>query len=127
VNPALVDRADLRGDQSEIGYRFFEGAGAGTIMIGERPVNKEFDQLFDWPDAVIDLPFGSDRIDQVICELDRQPERQEEIRRRNVRESLMRHDWAYRWQSVLQQAGLEPMSGFYERKEQLRKRAECVR
>jgi len=123
VNPALVDDP-RRGDQSEMGYRYFEAAGAGAIMIGERPKNEEFDRLFDWPDAVIDLPYGSDRIDTVIKELDSEPERQEQIRRRNICQALKRHDWVYRWETVLERVGLEPMPGLLERKERLRRVAE---
>src|SRR5215813_4820598 len=84
VNPGLIDRPDKRGDQIEIGNRYFEGAASGTIMVGEHPTNTEFKHLFNWPDAVIRLPYGSDRIDQIISELDAQPERREEIRRTNV-------------------------------------------
>src|SRR5262249_5515207 len=37
VNPGLIDRPDVRGDQVVIGNRYFEGAASGTIMVGERP------------------------------------------------------------------------------------------
>ena len=126
VNPGLIDRPDVRGEQSEMGYRYFEGAGAGTIMIGERPKNREFDELFDWPDAVIELPYGSDRIDEVIRELDSQPERQEQIRKRNVVEALTRHDWAYRWETVLETVGLEPLAGLVDRIAKLKKLARSL-
>ena len=119
VNPALIDRIDIRGDQSEIGYRYFEGAASGAIMLGERPKNRDFDSLFDWPDAVIDLPFGSDRIDTVIAELDAQPDRQHRIRQTNIVQALRRHDWAYRWDTVLQNVSLPPLPGLIERKDRL--------
>jgi hypothetical protein len=123
VNPGLIDRPDIRGNQIEIGNRYFEGAGSGAIMIGERPDNEEFAKLFDWPDAVQYLRYGSDSIDAIIHELDAQPDRQEEMRRNNVAQSLMRHDWAYRWETVLKTAGLEPMPNLLERKERLKKLA----
>ena len=66
VNPGLIDRPDVRGDQIEIGNRYFEGAASGTIMVGERPNNGEFDKLFDWPDSLIDLPYNSSTIDAVL-------------------------------------------------------------
>lgn len=69
---------------------------------------------------VVHLPFGSDKIDTIINELDMQPERQEKIRRNNVVQSLLHHDWVYRWETVLKIAGLEPMPELLERKKRLR-------
>src|SRR6266478_1604799 len=126
VNPGLIDQPAIRGNQIEIGNRYFEGAGSGAIMIGEYPNNEEFKKLFDWPDAVLHLPYDSDNIDTLITELDRQPERQEHIRRTNVLQALMRHDWVYRWETVLATAGLEPLPELLERKERLRNLAKEV-
>jgi hypothetical protein len=119
VNPGLIDLPDRRGNQSELGYRYFEGAGAGTIMIGEHPKNHAFAQLFDWPDAVLHLPYDSPRIDLIIDELDRQTDRQAQIRLNNVVQALLRHDWAYRWETVLKIAGLAPMPALFTRKRRL--------
>ncbi len=126
VNPGLIDRPEKRGNQFEIGNRYFEGAASGAIMIGERPANEEFGKLFDWPDAMTHLPYDSEDIDVVIRRLDRDRERQEAIRRTGVVQSLMRHDWVYRWEAVLKAAGLEPMQGVVERKQRLKKLAELV-
>lgn len=126
VNPGLIDRPDRRGNQIEIGNRYFEGAGSGCIMIGEIPENEEFEKLFNWPDVVIRLPFYSDQIDTIINEFDKQTDREEKIRRNNIVQSLRRHDWVYRWESVLKIAGLAPMPGLLERKEQLEKLAKMV-
>jgi hypothetical protein len=126
VNPGLIDRPDIRGNQIEIGNRYFEGAASGAIMVGERPNNEEFGRLFDWPDAVIHLTYDSSNIDTIIDELDRHPERQDRIRRTNVVEALMRHDWVYRWEAVLKTVGLEPMPGVLQRKERLRNLAKAV-
>ena len=119
VNPGAMDNPRVRGDQHEMGPRYIEGAAAGTILIGEPPVNEVFNNIFNWPDAVVRLPYGSDQIASVIDELDRQPERQEEIRRRNVSESLMKHDWAYRWETILTTVGQEPAPELTRRKEHL--------
>jgi hypothetical protein len=120
VNPGLIDNSDIRGSQLEMGNRFFEGAAAGTIMIGEYPRNGEFEKLFNWPDAVIYLPFDSDNIGTIINALDKQPDRKEKIRRNNVVQSLLRHDWVYRWETVLKTAGLEPMPELLKRKKRLK-------
>ncbi len=101
VNPGLIDRPAVRGNQNEIGNRYFEGAASGAIMIGEIPKNEEFEKLFDWPDAVLHLPYDSDNIDKIIENADKQPEWQERMRRNNVVNALTRHDWVYRWVTVL--------------------------
>jgi hypothetical protein len=126
VNPGLIDEPDKRGNQIETSNRYYEGAASGAIMIGERPKNEEFERLFDWPEAVTQLPYDSGDIDVVIKHLDRDRERQDVIRRTGVVKALMRHDWVYRWEAILKTVGLEPMQGVLERKERLRKLAEVV-
>jgi len=124
VNPGKINRPDETGGQSEFGSRYFEGAASGAILIGEKPKrNKEYDKIFHWPDAVIDLPFGSDEIGAIIKELDMQPERQMKIRRTNITQSLLHHDWAHRWDSILSMAGLTPLPALLERKEKLKELA----
>jgi len=124
VNPGLINQPGKRSQQIEIGNRYFEGAASGTIMVGERPHTEAFEHNFDWPDAVIHLDYGSTGIDRIINDLDRQPERQEEMRRTNVVQSLLKHDWAYRWEGVLKAAGLEPLPQLLARKEELRRLAD---
>jgi hypothetical protein len=119
VNPGLIDAPKERGNQMEIGNRYFEGAASGTIMIGEHPDNEAFPRLFGWPDALVHLPYGSAKIDAIIRSLDNEPERCRQIRQANVVESLMHHDWAYRWEAVLKTVGLEPLPQLRERKERL--------
>ena len=126
VNPGKIDDPILRGQQMETGNRYFEGAASGAIMIGERPDNEVFEKLFDWPDAVIRLPYDSPDIDLVIKDIDADPERQERIRRTGVVQALLRHDWVYRWEAILSEVGLEPMPAALERKERLRKLAEAI-
>jgi len=117
VNPGLIDRPDIRGDQMEIGNRYFEGAASGTIMLGERSNNAVFEKIFDWPDALIHIPYNCSNIRDIIGAIETDPERQDRIRRRNVKEALMCHDWAYRWETILQTVGLEPITAMHDRKE----------
>lgn len=126
VNPGLIDRPDVRGDQIEIGNRYFEGAAAGNILLGERPRNGQFENLFDWPDSLIDLPYNSPDAKAIVRELDQQPERQARIQKTNVQQSLLRHDWVYRWEAILKAVGLAPLPGLYARREQLRNLADEV-
>jgi len=126
VNPGKIDEPDETGRQVEFGYRYFDGAAAGTIMLGEIPDNEVFPKLFDWPDAVIRLPYDSSDIDTVIKDLDNDPARQDRIRRTGVAQALLRHDWVYRWEAILNAVGLEPMQGLLQRKDRLRSLAEAV-
>jgi hypothetical protein len=126
VNPGLIDRPDVRGDQIEIGNRYFEGAASGTIMVGERPNNGEFDKLFDWPDSLIDLSYNSSTIDTALGMLDSEPGKEEELRSMNVRQSLLRHDWVYRWEIILNEAGLKALPAATQRKDCLRSLADLA-
>jgi len=127
VNPSKIDRHFETGGESEIGYRYFEGAAAGTIMIGEHPETKAFEEQFGWPDSVIRMPFDSPNINEILAELDSQPERIAEARKNNVVQSLLRHDWAYRWSTILKIAGLKPSATLTDRLEYLRRLAEKIK
>jgi hypothetical protein len=126
VNPGLIGCQEKRGNQIEIGNRYFEGAAAGTIMVGELPCTPAFENLFAWPDAVVHLPYDSDEIDRVIHELDKEPERQEQIRCTNVVNALMQHDWVYRWETILKAVGLEPLPQLFRRKKRLSAMADAI-
>ena len=117
VSPGKFDRPEETGGVSEFGYRYFEAGAAGALMIGMRPFNNpEFDKIFTWPDAVIEVPFTSDAIVSAIREFDKEPERQEIARRRNVTECLLHHDWVYRWESILKTVGVQPLPALHDRK-----------
>jgi hypothetical protein len=126
VNPGLVDHPEKTSKQIEIGNRYFEGAASGTIMIGEEPRTEAFETLFNWPDAVLHLDYDSSEIDRIVNDLDQQPDRQEAIRRTNVAQSLLRHDWAHRWEAILNTLGVAPLPQLVERTERLRNLARKV-
>lgn len=119
ANRAKVDESGETGEQQEVGFRFFEGAAGGAVMIGDPPRTEAFQTHFDWPDAVVYLPFGGGDIGSLMAELDRQPERLARIRHDNVVNALRRHDWLYRWQRVLTSAGLEPTPAMQDRQARL--------
>lgn len=126
VNPAKIDRRFERGEQNEIGFRYFEGAAAGTVMIGEYPETVVFSEHFGWPDSVIRTPFDSPNIAEILAELESQPDRMTEARKNNIVQSLLRHDWAYRWSDILNMAGLKPRAVLTDRLEHLKKLAENI-
>jgi hypothetical protein len=59
ANRSRVDNPEFTAGCHEISARFYEGAAVGTVMIGEAPRTEEFKRQFDWPDAVIHVPFDS--------------------------------------------------------------------
>jgi Glycosyl transferases group 1 len=126
VNPGKIDEPKKTGGQIEVSNRYFEGAASGTVMVGERPNNEAFEELFDWPEAVTRLPYDSQDIDTIIRDLDADPERQERIRRAGVIQALTRHDWVYRWEAILNTVGLEPLQRLQERRDRLRRLAQVV-
>jgi hypothetical protein len=126
ANMAKVDAPAHRGTQEEIGFRSFEGAAGGAVLLGHTPATPSLEQLFDWPDAHVHVAFGSRDIADVIHQLDADPERVNTIRRNNVVNSLRRHDWAYRWQVVLDKLQITPSPRLGERLATLRDLANRV-
>jgi hypothetical protein len=58
--------------------------------------------------------------------LEAQPQRLAQIRRNNVTNSLLRHDWAYRWRAILDYVGLSVTETLVEREAQLNSVASLV-
>lgn len=108
--------------QGEVGLssRYFEGAAAGAVMIGQSANCEPFRELFGWPDSVVEMNQNGSDVAEVIRTLHADPERLAEISRRNSFEALMRLDWAYRWKEILSIAGLEPQPAMQAREERLR-------
>jgi hypothetical protein len=123
VAPGKMDALHETQGQIEVGYRYYEGAAAGTVMIGEPPNCEAFRELFQWPDAVIPIqPDGSDVI-EVLASLGSEPARISAISRKNAVEALLHHDWVYRWKELFQVAGLEPLPRMAAREHRLKELA----
>jgi len=120
ANRSHVNKAQFSAHHQEISSRFYEGAAAGTIMIGEAPVSDEFKRQFDWPDAVINVPFHGGDIVGAIEDLNGNPQRLRNIRAANVREAMLRHDWLYRIQDVYDILGLPTSEKMRARAERLK-------
>jgi hypothetical protein len=127
-SPAAIatSKAHQIRDEQVIPSRLFEGAAGGSVMIGEAPQCPEFDELFDWNDAVIKIPVDPSNVRELLDELDAQPARMERIRQINAIQSLRRHDWIYRWEKMLQAVGLEPSPKVQERKMRLNQIADAA-
>jgi hypothetical protein len=109
---------DANGEQV-LSARLFEGAAGGAAMIGSAPKCAEFTENFDWPDAVIEMPPNCDDVASFIRKLDVDATRLERVRTTNAVQSLRRHDWVYRWETILNTVGMTPTSKVNHRKAQL--------
>jgi hypothetical protein len=119
ANRALVNEDEVTGGRDEISGRFYEGAAAGTVMLGEAPRTEEFRTQFDWPDAVIPLPFDSPDVGAMLLDLCSDPQRLARISLDNVRNAALRHDWVHRLRTVFETVGLTPTEAMLEREDRL--------
>jgi hypothetical protein len=126
ANRSYVNKPEFLAGRDEISSRFYEGSAAGAVMIGEAPRTEEFRRQFDWPDAVIHMPFDSPDIGRILADLNGVPERLRAARRNNVREAALRHDWLHRIQTVFDVLGLahtEKMRARAQRLDEIASRA----
>jgi hypothetical protein len=93
------------------------------VLIGVPPRSPEFRRQFDWPDAVIEMPFDCPDIAERLRALDADSERMRRITRENVRQAALRHDWIHRLRTVFETLGLPPSEGMLAREERLRELA----
>lgn len=119
ANRSRVNEPEFTRDRDEISGRFYEGAAAGTVMLGEPPRTGEFERQFAWSDAVIRLPFDSPDVERALVELDGQPERLARIRRENVHNAALRHDWVHRLRTVFETVGIPPTEAMLAREKRL--------
>ena len=126
VAPAKADASQETHGQVEIGFRYYEGLAAGTVMIGQPPECRPFEEMFDWPDVVVPLRRDGSDVADVVGALALEPARVQQISRRNARQALLRHDWAYRWRRVLEIAGLKVAPALEAREERLKATAALI-
>jgi hypothetical protein len=86
--------------------RYYEGAAAGAVMIGQVGDSQPFREMLGWPDAVVHARSDGSDAKDVVLGLLSEPDRLRGIAQRNVQESLLRHDWIYRWRRILEIAGI---------------------
>jgi hypothetical protein len=119
ANRSYINKPEFTAGREEISARFYEGAAAGAIMIGEAPRTDVFKQQFNWPDAVIHVPFDSPDIGDILADLDDQSQRLRTVRCNNVREAALRHDWLHRIRVVFDALDLKPTEGMRLRAQRL--------
>jgi len=126
ANRARANEPEYTQGTDEISGRYYEGAAAGTVIFGDPPRTDEFRRQFDWPDAVVKMPFDSPDVARILSELDADPKRLAAIRRSNVRHAALRHDWVYRIRTVFDALGLAPKEAMLAREERLRALADLA-
>ena len=119
-------RLHRTGGEESLSTRYFEASASGAVMLGSRPRTPDFDACFDWPDAVIEVPWDCDDVAGVLHDLGGQPDRLAAARSAGVRAALLRHDWAYRWERVLDDAGLSVPEQLHARRARLQEQAAAV-
>ncbi|HEX4267565.1 MAG TPA: glycosyltransferase [Steroidobacteraceae bacterium] len=127
ANRSRVNQPGYTGANQEISYRFYEGIAAGAILLGEPPETETFRELFDWPDAVIRVPFDCPDVAQVLADLERDPQRLSGIRAQNMTQAALRHDWVHRLGQVFDAFGLEKTEGMRARERRLEAVAQSSR
>lgn len=124
---AKRDFTAQRKTQDEFGPRYFEGAAAGALQLGDPvPGSPAFAENLDWEGAVIEAGFATDEIPTLIEQLEAQPDWVDGVRRANVINCLTRHDHVYRWEDTLRIAGLSPSPAMAARRARLHALAETV-
>ena len=126
ANRGRIDEPEHTGKHEEIAGRFYEGVAAGTVLLGDAPNTDEFRAQFDWPDAVMHMPFDCPRIEEVLTELTADPQRLGRTSRNNARNAALRHDWLHRLEVIFNTLGMPPTLGMLERKRRLTELASLI-
>jgi hypothetical protein len=126
ANRARVNEPEFGAGGDEISGRFYEGAAAGTVMLGEPPRSEDFQRQFGWPDAVIRLPFDSPDVGRLVSELDADPQRLARIRWHNVHNAALHHDWVHRLRTVFETVGIRPTEAMITREKCLQALADLA-
>jgi hypothetical protein len=124
---AKINCPEETAGQEEIGYRFVEGAAAGTIMIGRAPRTPAFNEIFGWPDVVVPLSEEGNNLAELLDTVGGDAEREEQIRTTNILQCLRQHDWAHRWKTILSAIDLQPLPKLESRLAEIGQRAKLVR
>jgi hypothetical protein len=119
ANRSRINEPELTGGHEEIAGRFYEGAAAGAVILGEPPNTDEFRSQFGWSDAVIRMPFDCPDVEHVLADLDADPQRLARIGHENARNAALKHDWIHRLESVFKTLGMAATPTMVERRRHL--------
>ena len=108
TNRGIGARPFETGGQEELAFRYFEAAAAGAVLLGSPPNTGVTSTIFGWEDALIEAPFDAPMMGEFVGDLLSQSDRVAAISARNTRESLLRHDHVYRWETMLKAVEVKP-------------------
>lgn len=108
VDYAKFGHADQASGQFSWGPRYVEGMAGGALSIGYAPESEDFQQHFDWPEAVIRLPEAPAEAAAAVAQLLDNPKELDRMRSVNLSQVALRHDWLHRWALILDHFGLPP-------------------
>jgi len=126
TNRGIGARPQETGGQAELAFRYFEASAAGALMVGEPPSIPPVEELFDWPDAIIEAPFDAPDIGDLLDQLAADVDRVATARRLNVTNGLTRHDHIHRWLTMLAAVGVTSGDQVAGRLADLRDRADSL-
>ena len=112
--PAKFGDAENNG-QSEAGARYFEGAAAGAVLLGQAPTSAAFRRDFPASDAVVEINTDGSDVLATLADLSRRPDELARIGARNAAAALRRSAWGYRWAAMLETVGRAPRAALGER------------
>jgi hypothetical protein len=107
--------------------RWFESLTTGCVVVGKRPPGRMSEQLFDWPDALVELPDNPKDASAAIADLAADVNFLHKTRARNVIEMTHRHDWRYRIRDIYEHFKLQLPSLLTEQLSSLKQRLEILR
>lgn len=88
-------------------YRWLEAWAAGCTVVGKRPFGQGVAELMDWPNSVIDLPADPATWIPFFEMLLEDETSLAQNAERNRQQCLLRHDWCYRIEQLLETVGIE--------------------
>jgi hypothetical protein len=107
--------------------RWFESLTTGCVVVGKRPLGTMSEQLFCWPDALIELPDNPKDAPAAILDLATNADFLHKTRSRNVIEMSRRHDWRYRIRDIYEHFKLQLPPLLIEQLSSLSQRLEMLR
>ena len=113
-----------RSPNSYVNPRWYESLGAGTVVVGQRPTCDNVDELLDWEDSTINLPEEPEQAVEAIIKLLDEPDKIEEISKRNLVNMHRKHDWRYRIKSMFSAMSLPIPDRLNDQISELQKRAD---
>jgi hypothetical protein len=80
--------------------RWLESLTSGCVVVGKRPPGQMADEMFCWPNALLEIPDSPKEASAMIAALASDINFLQKTRVRNVLEMCRRHDWRYRIRDI---------------------------